>query len=66
LYRVRFGNAVGGIGLRSVADSEAERAGGDRYGQRWVGVGRGRYGNMIIKVSDFFRAFFLSLFLFTD
>ena len=51
LYRVRFGNAVGGIGLRQVADSEAARAGGDRYGQRWVGVGRGRYGNMIIKAS---------------
>lgn len=56
LYRVRFGNAVGGIGLRSVADSEAERAGGDRYGQRWVGVGRGRYGNMIIKVSFNFHS----------
>ncbi|GAA6006462.1 hypothetical protein JCM11491_004969 [Sporobolomyces phaffii] len=52
LYRVRFGNAVGGIGLRSVADSEAERAGGDRYGQRWVGVGRGRYGNMVIKTDE--------------
>ncbi|GAA5941126.1 uncharacterized protein JCM15063_000654 [Sporobolomyces koalae] len=52
LYRVRFGNAVGGIGLRSVADSEAERAGGDRYGQRWVGIGRGRYGNMVIKTDE--------------
>lgn len=54
LYRVRFGNAMGGIGLRSVADSEAERAGGDRHGQRWVGIGRGRYGNMVIKVSELF------------
>jgi len=60
LYRVRFGNAVGGIGLRQVADSEAARAGGDRYGQRWVGVGRGRYGNMIIKVSLSFRSICLS------
>ncbi|GAA5903919.1 uncharacterized protein JCM6883_002027 [Sporobolomyces salmoneus] len=52
LYRVRFGNAMGGIGLRSVADDEAERSGGDRHGQRWVGIARGRYGNMIIKTDE--------------
>ncbi|GAA6061836.1 hypothetical protein JCM10212_000753 [Sporobolomyces blumeae] len=52
LYRVRFGNAQGGIGLRHVAEAEAERAGGGTYGQRWVGVGRGRYGNMVIQTDE--------------
>lgn len=53
VYRVRFGNASRGIGLRSVAEDEAERAGGEEYAIRWVGVGRGnRYGNLLIQVSD--------------
>ena len=52
IYTVRFANADRGIGLRSVAEDEAERAGGDRHAQRWVGVGRGdRYGNLIMEVS---------------
>ncbi|KAK4058791.1 hypothetical protein OIO90_000237 [Microbotryomycetes sp. JL221] len=53
LYRVRFGNASRGIGLRSVAEDEAERAGGEEYAIRWVGVGRGnRYGNLLIQTDE--------------
>ncbi|KAM0792367.1 hypothetical protein ACM66B_005047 [Microbotryomycetes sp. NB124-2] len=53
LYRVRFGNASKGIGLRSVAEDEAERAGGEEHAIRWVGVGRGnRYGNLLIQTDD--------------
>ena len=48
IYTVRFANASGGSGLKSVAESEAERAGGETHGQRWVGIGRGRYGNMVL------------------
>ena len=48
IYSVRFANASGGSGLKSVAESEAERAGGESHGQRWVGIGRGRYGNMVL------------------
>ena len=48
IYSVRFANASGGSGLKSVAESEAERAGGESHGQRWVGIGRGRYGNLVV------------------
>ncbi|KAM0754166.1 hypothetical protein T439DRAFT_172773 [Meredithblackwellia eburnea MCA 4105] len=59
IYSVRFANADGGLGLRSVAEDEAERAGGESHGKRWVGVGRGRYGNLTLvadKASDEFYA----------
>jgi len=49
LARVRFANATRGLGLRSVAEDEAER-GGDDVALKWIGVGRGRYGNLTIKV----------------
>ncbi|GAA5899019.1 hypothetical protein JCM5296_006987 [Sporobolomyces johnsonii] len=52
LYRVRFGNAHGGLGLRSVAEDEAERAGGGSFPMAWVGVGRGRYGNLTLKTDE--------------
>ncbi|GAA5958696.1 hypothetical protein JCM21900_001557 [Sporobolomyces salmonicolor] len=52
LYRVRFGNAQGGLGLRSVAEDEAERAGGGSFPMAWVGVGRGRYGNLTLKTDE--------------
>lgn len=35
-----------GLGLRSTAEEEAERAGGDYHALRWIGVGRGRYGEL--------------------
>lgn len=49
IYRVRFANATRGLGLRSVAEEEAVR-GGDDVALKWIGVGRGRYGNLTIKV----------------
>lgn len=53
IYTVRFANATKGIGLRSVAEDEAERAGGEQHAMRWVGVGgrEDRYGNLVIRVS---------------
>ncbi|ORY72220.1 hypothetical protein BCR35DRAFT_307774 [Leucosporidium creatinivorum] len=50
IYTVRFANADRGIGLRSVAEDEALRAGGGTHALKWVGVGRGdRYGNLRIQ-----------------
>ncbi|KAH8926358.1 hypothetical protein BT69DRAFT_1278931 [Atractiella rhizophila] len=46
---VRFANASRGLGLRSVTDDEALRQGGAQHPLRWVGVGRGRYGNLIMQ-----------------
>ncbi|KPV75750.1 uncharacterized protein RHOBADRAFT_52780 [Rhodotorula graminis WP1] len=51
LARVRFANATRGLGLRSVAEDEAER-GGDDVALKWIGVGRGRYGNLTIKEGE--------------
>ncbi|SGY40427.1 BQ5605_C003g02374 [Microbotryum silenes-dioicae] len=48
IYRVRFANATRGIGLRSVAESEAVRGGDETHALKWVGVGRGRYGNLVL------------------
>ncbi|GJN88636.1 hypothetical protein Rhopal_001602-T1 [Rhodotorula paludigena] len=48
VYRVRFANATRGLGLRSVADDEAER-GGEDVALKWIGVGRGRYGILTVK-----------------
>ncbi|SCV67020.1 BQ2448_5666 [Microbotryum intermedium] len=48
IYRVRFANATRGIGLRSVAESEAVKGGDDTHALKWVGVGRGRYGNLVL------------------
>jgi hypothetical protein len=58
IYTVRFANANKGIGLRSVAEDEAERAGGEQHAMRWVGVGgrEDRYGNLVIRVSSWERA----------
>ncbi|BGP05964.1 hypothetical protein JCM10049v2_001783 [Rhodotorula toruloides] len=51
IYRVRFANATRGLGLRSVAEEEAVR-GGDDVALKWIGVGRGRYGNLTIKEGE--------------
>ncbi|GAA94223.1 uncharacterized protein L969DRAFT_93606 [Mixia osmundae IAM 14324] len=48
-YGVRFANATRGLGLRQVAESEADHAGGEDFALRWVGIGRGRYGNLVIE-----------------
>ncbi|KAL8278444.1 hypothetical protein RQP46_009134 [Phenoliferia psychrophenolica] len=42
LYSVRFANAHSGLGLRSVAEDEAERGGSET---KWIGTGRGRYSD---------------------
>ena len=42
LYTVRFGNATRGLGLRSVAEDEAVKGGGETHAMKWIGVGRGR------------------------
>lgn len=42
LYTVRFGNATRGLGLKSVAEDEAVKGGGDTHAMKWIGVGRGR------------------------
>ncbi|BGP29988.1 hypothetical protein JCM10296v2_001740 [Rhodotorula toruloides] len=51
IYRVRFANATRGLGLRSVAEEEAVR-GGDDVALKWIGVGRGRYGNLTIREGE--------------
>lgn len=50
VYSVRFSNATRGLGLKSVAEAEALRAGGEQHAMRWTGVGRGRYGNMLLQI----------------
>lgn len=35
MYSVRFANAASGLGLKSVAESEAVLAGGESFGMRW-------------------------------
>ncbi|KAI5479551.1 hypothetical protein MNV49_003288 [Pseudohyphozyma bogoriensis] len=52
VFSVRFGNVPSGLGLRSVAEDEAAKAGGEDFGVKWVGVGRGRYGNLQLKVDE--------------
>jgi hypothetical protein len=53
LYAVRFANATRGLGLKRVAEDEAVKGGGDTHAMRWIGVGRGRYGNLTLMVRRF-------------